>query len=114
MDTLLSVAAAGLVIVFLLAQAGAFYRRARWKRLMTKYNDESLVGKIMGRQLWEGMTQEHLKDAIGSPEAVDVKHYKTKRAETWKYQQTGTNRFNVRVYIEDGIVVGFQKKDDAY
>ncbi|PKN66998.1 MAG: DUF2845 domain-containing protein, partial [Deltaproteobacteria bacterium HGW-Deltaproteobacteria-10] len=35
---------------------------------------------------------------------------KTKTKKTWKYHQQGTNRFGLRVTVENGYVVGWDKK----
>jgi len=64
----------------------------------------------MRRVIWQGMTQEQLIDSWGRPVARDQKIYKTKTAETFKYNQTGKNRFGSRVQVENGLVVGWSQK----
>lgn len=85
-------------------------RGDRQEYLMTKYRDEILVSKIMGGHFWEGQTSEQLADAIGQPIEVDEKQLKTKRTEIWKYDSQGRNRFGLRITIENGVVVGWDKK----
>lgn len=83
---------------------------ARRAVLLAKYQDEQTVNAIMAGLVWVGMTEEQLLDSFGSPEDKSVKVYKTKTVETFKYDQTGKNRFSKRVTIENGIVVGFEEK----
>ena len=82
----------------------------RRKKLMKKYGDASLVDRIMKREVWEGQPEEVLIDSIGRPAAVDEKVLKTKRKEIWKYNATGKNRYSLRITVENGEVVGWDKK----
>jgi hypothetical protein len=80
---------------------------SRRKSLIQKYGHD--IGlKIFARVVWQGMTSEQLIDSRGKPVDVDQTVYKTKTKETWKYHQTGKNRFKERIYVEDGIVVGWK------
>jgi hypothetical protein len=80
---------------------------SRRKYLIKKYGRE--IGlKILSRAIWQGMSSEQLTDSWGSPVDVDHEVYKTKTKETWKYNQTGKNRFKDRIYLENGIVVGWK------
>jgi hypothetical protein len=80
---------------------------SRRKYLIEKYGRE--IGlKILSRGIWQGMSSEQLTDSWGSPVDVDHEVYKTKTKGTWKYNQTGKNRFKDRIYLEDGIVVGWK------
>lgn len=80
---------------------------SRRKRLIEKYGRD--VGlRILSRAVWQGMTSEQLVDSRGNPVDIDHTVYKTKTKETWKYNQTGKNRFKDRIYLEDGIVVGWK------
>jgi hypothetical protein len=80
------------------------------ERLMAKYRDSLIVDRIMNRKVWEGMTKEQLIDSWGLPVEIGQKVYKTKITETYKYNQTGKNRFRSRVTIENDIVIGWQQK----
>ena len=95
----------GLVIVYKIAAY-----KARFKKMLEKYGDATLVRMIMKRSIWQGQTDVQLVDAIGEPVKKDQKVLKTKIRETWKYQRTGRNRFNLRVKLENGVVVGWEKK----
>ena len=69
-----------------------------------------LSNKLMRKVIWQGQTQEQLMDSIGKPVDVDQKVLKTMEREIWKYQRTGTNRYRMRITIENGIVVGWEKR----
>ncbi|SEH89081.1 hypothetical protein SAMN02799636_04309 [Methylobacterium sp. 275MFSha3.1] len=97
--------------VFVLREAakrGA--RKRRYERLMAKYGDASIVDRIMAAEMWQGMTAEMLTDSWGSPVDRDREVYKTRTTETWKYGQTGKNRFKHRVVVENSVVVGFKQR----
>lgn len=78
--------------------------------LMKKYGDKDLVDKLMRRMIWEGQTAGQLTDSIGAPTQIDEKVMKSKTRETWKYHQRSKTRFGLRVTVEDGLVVGWDKK----
>ena len=82
--------------------------QARYAELMRKYNDDQIVTAIMSGSIWQGMSQEQLVDSRGQPDDRDQTVYKTKTKQTWKYGQTGKNRFRERIYVENGIVVGWK------
>ncbi len=81
---------------------------AERQRLIAKYGDE-IAQRILSHHIWQGMTDEQLTESWGSPADKDqeIKHTKTK--ETWKYGQTGRNRFSSRVFIENGTVIGWKQ-----
>lgn len=85
-------------------------RRRRYEFLMSKYADASIVNRIIASEMWQGMTAEMLTDSWGSPIDRDTDVYKTRTTETWKYGQTGRNRFKHRVLVENSIVVGFKQR----
>ncbi len=93
-----------------IAAIGAYTKKKRRERLLVKYGDTSVVDKIMRRIIWQGMSEERLVDSWGRPVEKAQHVYKTKTAETFKYNQTGKNRFGSRVRVENGIVVGWEKK----
>ena len=84
------------------------YRRVR---LMAKYHDAQIVDRLIRHKFWEGQTQEQVVDALGQPTDIDQEVLKTKKREIWKYNQTGKNRFKLRLTIENGTVVGWDKKE---
>jgi uncharacterized protein YecT (DUF1311 family) len=81
---------------------------AERQRLVDKYGD-AIADRLLAHHIWQGMTEEQLVESWGSAADKDyeIKHTKTK--ETWKYGQTGRNRFNSRVFLENGIVVGWKQ-----
>lgn len=78
--------------------------------LREKYNDEEIVQKIYNGYFWQGQTEGQLEDSLGKPLAVDRKVLKTKTTEVWKYNSKGANRYGLRIKMEDGCVVGWDKK----
>lgn len=98
----------GLIVIVI---AIAFVMNAmRRDALMKKYGDKDLVDRLMRRMIWEGQTAEQLVDSVGRPVEIDEKVMKSKTRETWKYHQRSRTRFGLRVTVEDGIVVGWDKK----
>jgi len=93
-------------LLFLLQARAEAERRAN---LTARFGAET-CSRILARQPWIGQTQEQLREALGKPVDIDEKVLKTKRREVWKYDQTGTNRFNTRVTLENGIVTGWDRK----
>lgn len=85
-------------------------KQKRLAYLREKYKDEEIVQKIYDRCFWQGQTEEQLNDALGTPLAVDRKVLKTKTKEIWKYNSQGANRYGLRITVEDGCVVGWDKK----
>lgn len=83
---------------------------ARLIALQEKYGDEQIVQKIFQGLIWQGQTEEQLLDAIGSPVNVDSKVLKTKKKEIWKYDHWGSNRYGLRITVENGRVTGWDKK----
>ena len=64
----------------------------------------------MDGQLFQGMTKEMLQESWGEPDDKDEERLRSKLKQTWKYNQAGVNRYGVRVYLENDVVVGW--KDD--
>lgn len=84
--------------------------KAKRERLMKKYNDEKLVDKLMSGSFWQGQTKDELIDSLGNPSDIDEQVLKTKIKETWKYQKTGNNRYALKIFIENEVVIGWNKK----
>lgn len=100
----------GLVVALWLAFR-ANSKKKRRGELLTKYGDPKIVEMILSRSVWQGQTHSQLVDSLGRPLDVDQKVLKSKTKEIWKYNKRGTNRFGLRVTLEDGVVVGWDKKD---
>ena len=77
---------------------------------MAAYGDPEIAGRIMKGQFWQGMTYDQLIDSLGAPVDFDEKVMKTKTKQTLKYEQTAKNRYDTRIHLEDGIVVGWDLK----
>jgi hypothetical protein len=82
----------------------------RRQELLRKYGDPQLVEKIMNATVWQGQTAEQLEDSRGPPVDKDQRVFKKSVNETWKYDQRGTNRFALRITLENGLVVGWDDK----
>ncbi len=84
----------------------------RWKRarLMRKFDDAQMVDTIMEGRIARGMTLEMVLAVWGEPADLDETVLKTKTKHEMKYDQKGKNRFGTRVYLENGIVVGWETK----
>jgi hypothetical protein len=63
--------------------------------------------RIWQKTIWQEMSEEQVRHALGRPEAVDEHVMKKSKRETWKYYKTGHNRYRLRVKLEDGVVVGW-------
>ncbi|MDE1712694.1 hypothetical protein PWG14_08345 (plasmid) [Chromobacterium amazonense] len=97
-------------VVAVWSLASSYIKRKRKKRLLEKYGDHEIVAMIMKRMFWQGQTPEQLIDSLGPPIDVDKKILKTKSKEIWKYDQRGKGRFGLRITIENGVVIGWEKK----
>lgn len=84
--------------------------KQRKASLLSKYGDSELVEKLLQGYFWQGQTEEQLRDSIGAPSDIDQKILKTKKKEVWKYGPTGRNRYGLRITVENGVVVGWDKK----
>ncbi|MGF6595150.1 DNA translocase FtsK [Pseudomonas sp. 2835] len=78
--------------------------------LVEKYGEESIALAIVKGKIWEGMTAAQLFDSAGEPDAVDQKYMKNKSREVWKYDHEGSNRYLLRVTLENGLVVGWNSR----
>jgi len=97
-------------ILMLLVFGFLTYALHKRVRLMMKYKDDELVESLMDESFWRGQTADELTDSLGEPLDVDQKVMKTKVREVWKYEQTGKNRYALKITLEDGIVVGWDQK----
>uniref|UniRef100_UPI003340841A DUF2845 domain-containing protein n=1 Tax=Castellaniella defragrans TaxID=75697 RepID=UPI003340841A len=105
------------IIIIILVAGVAIFAFSKWQQkkrreaLMLKYGDARLVERIMQRMMWQGQTEGQLLDSLSKPADIDRKVMKSKTREVWKYHLQGnTNRFGLRITLEDGIVVGWDKK----
>lgn len=85
-------------------------RDSRRKFLLKKYGNAHLAEKILNGYVWQGQTAEQLSDSRGDPDDIDRKVLKSKSKETWKYHQVRKGQFRTRIFLENNIVVGWEKK----
>ena len=106
------VIAGGVVgIIVLIAAIVWLLKNNRRRKLIKKYQDETLVDALLEQRFWEGQTADQLLDALGDPHDVDQKVLKTKKKEIWKYDHRGHNRYDLRITLDDDVVVGWDQKD---
>jgi hypothetical protein len=100
-----------ILVVGALWIAGSIWTtKQRREALMTKYGDAAVVENIMQKKIWQGMSHEQLVDSWGSPADTAEKVQRHRVIHTCKYGQTGKNRFNSRVTVENGVVTGWEQK----
>ena len=87
-----------------------FQTQLKKERLLEKYGDEQLVEKLMQGMFWQGQPEEQLLDSLGTPLDIDQRVMKTKTKEVWKYDETGKNRYALKITLENGEVVGWDQK----
>lgn len=102
------VVAVGAVALFIWYQHDKKQKRLSYLR--GKYENKEVVQKIFQGYFWQGQSEEQLRDALGSPADIDHKVLKTKTRDVWKYHHQGGNRFGLRITVEDGYVIGWDKK----
>src|SRR5690606_34056169 len=68
------------------------------------------AARIMAGEIWQGQPAEQVFEALGSPVDTEQKVMKTKVKVTLKYDQRTAKSFGLRVFIEDGEVVGWERK----
>lgn len=56
------------------------------------------------------MSAEELKYEFGEPEDIDSKVLKTKKKEVWKYFETRKGQYDLKIILENDIVVGYEQK----
>lgn len=105
-----------LIIVLIIVVIGivlltGYTKKKRRATLLAKYHDPKIVDMIMRHMFWQGQSQEQLLDSLGRPADIDQKVMKTKVKEIWKYNQMGTNRFGLRITLENNVVIGWDQKD---
>jgi hypothetical protein len=66
--------------------------------------------RISLREIWVGQTEKMLIESRGKPEDMDYKVLKTKIKSTLKYGWLGANRYRLRVFLDDDVVVGWEDK----
>lgn len=100
-----------ITIVIIIQQIKKHLRLQRLEYLKAKYQDPQIVDMIAKKMIWQGQTSEQLIDSIGKPVDIDTKVLKTKKKETWKYRPLGANRYGLKIFLENGVVIGWDEKD---
>jgi hypothetical protein len=105
--TILVLLLAGIATVVFLAWQR---KKKRFEALSAKYGNAAIAERIMRKQFWQGQTSSQLSDALGDPMGVDRKILRNETREVWKYNPRGSNRYGLRITLEDDIVVGWDQK----
>lgn len=81
---------------------------SRWNELVTRFGEDA-ARRIQRKEVWQGETAEMLLASFGKP--LDVKEHVLKKStkHTYCYQRIARNRYGLRVHLEDGTVVGWDK-----
>lgn len=104
---------AGAVLLYVLSLfklIKTFWKKKHIEKLMAKYNNRTIVAQILNKSIWVDQTSEQLLDSIGYPEHISEWTSKNKKGETWKYGQTGKNRYNLKVDLVNDKVTGWTIK----
>lgn len=83
---------------------------ARKESIYQKYGHTENAERIINKIIWLGETSEQLSDSFGKPLDIDEQVFKTKKKEVWKYYQKSTNRYGLKITIENGVVIGWDEK----
>lgn len=83
--------------------------RRRREELVTRFGVEA-TERILRREMWQGQTEDMLIEARGAPAEKESKVLKTKSKATFKYGWEGAKRYRLRVFLENGVVVGWEEK----
>jgi hypothetical protein len=110
MELILGIVAIIIIWKLLKFFIGLHIRKKRRQYLFDKYGNNELVDDLMDRRFWQGQTAEQLHDSLGNPDGIDKKVFKSKTKETWKYNEIRKNQFALRIFVEDEVVVGWEKK----
>ena|SRR5437867_2067293 len=85
--------------------------KARLEYLRNKYKDETIVQKIVSGYFWQGQTAAQVLDSLGQAADIEQSVLKTKKKEVWKYRHQGSNRYGLRIILENNVVIGWDQKD---
>ncbi|HXE08936.1 MAG TPA: hypothetical protein VN612_13630 [Acidobacteriaceae bacterium] len=74
-------------------------------RLWAKYQNDSVVARILDRMYWKGQTADQLHDALGKPDRIVEQMTISFRREVWVYRRRG-----VEITLDDGVVSNWSKR----
>ena len=66
-----------IMVIVAAALGGSFLlaKRLRYNKFLRKYDDSTIVKKILKNQYWEGQTEAQLIDSLGKPQDKDEKTF---------------------------------------
>lgn len=83
-------------------------QQVRFQDLERRFGTEAATD-IMDGVYWQGGTMEMVEEALGPPEDIKERVFKTKTKTTYYYQQVAKNRFALKIHFENGKVVGWDE-----
>lgn len=106
---IISTALSLLITLVVLAALWHFGRPAlmewwRVRRLCKAYPAGPELDDMLAKVIWSGQQSQQVRDSLGRPEAVETLARKTKTKEIWKYGHEGSNRYRLRITLDDGEV----------
>jgi hypothetical protein len=99
---------AALLAAPIAVEALAAVRRARDARraeLVRRYGADE-AARILAGEVWQGMSEPQLREALGAPAEVTRRQLKTRSRAVYKYRPEG-RRFALRVTLDDGAVTAW-------
>lgn len=79
-----------------------------YNKLVDKYGCEETAKRIMKGEVWQGQTLEQLSESKGLTTAVTERVLKNSVRHTYKYNKIGSNRYEMSVTLDNGVVVGWK------
>jgi predicted Holliday junction resolvase-like endonuclease len=81
----------------------------RRKKIYEKYGPTATAERLINKTLWAGESFQQLLDSLGKPEEIDEKIQAARPRSIWKYESRGGDRHRLRITMENGFVVGWDK-----
>lgn len=89
-------------------RAAEAHRAAERPGLLRERYGEEMAQRLLDGEIWQGQTEEQLRESLGPPVATEEKVLKTKTVRIFKYSEAGENRYRLKVKVENGVIVGWE------
>ena len=76
----------------------------RVRRLCNAYPAGPQLDDMLAKVIWAGEQSQQVRASLGAPHAVETLARKTKSKEIWKYGHEGSNRYRLRITLDDNLV----------
>jgi hypothetical protein len=77
--------------------------------LIEKYKDEETLYPILFKKISIGQSEENILDMLGEPDDIKVIQLKTKVKKEYRYGRYNTNRYQLKVFFDNGVVCGWEQ-----